>query len=235
MRNTIFQYWNGEITSNAKLSCESVRSYAKQLRCSYGFANNKPYFEKIGHKYNRYYDAFRPIFDTAFDPYDNVLYTDCDIFVDTDQNIFDEIGDHDIAICEENLPYTEVANRIGINERNDEIFREMVLREFGVIMYDKTYNSGVVLYSKKGLKRCRDEFSNIRSYIQMVEKYKLPSCYAYDQPFLNIMIQYASLSFKTLDQSWNSIVAGTKNQLIDTRTNDTKMTHLIAEISPDDL
>ena len=94
----------------------------------------------------------------------------------------------------------------------------------------KIFNSGVVLYSNKGLKKAQEVFKPFQEYIDLIRSNGLDRFYSLDQNYLNAMI--VNLDYTIMHNGWNSYVhydgesKTTPRAVIDTRTSETKMVHV---------
>jgi len=96
----------------------------------------------------------------------------------------------------------------------------------------KVYNSGVVLYSKKGIEKMRSNFVPFEEYVSYINSKKMPSFYTCDQPYLHAMLKVAKLDYVELENGWNSYIhyIGDPKQnprpVNDTRDKETKFVHV---------
>jgi len=70
----------------------------------------------------------------------------------------------------------------------------------------KVYNSGVVLYSNKGLQAARKKFVPFLDYVNYVRTQKCGSFYTSDQNYLHAMLKVASMDYVELDNGWNHYI-----------------------------
>lgn len=239
MKNIIYQYWDGEINSGAKYGCKVMREYADRLGAEYLFELNPRFRTDLG-AYSPHYGQFKVIYDDRFKEYNNILFVDTDVFpVDgLKANIFDGF-DSDIGICTEPYqPKFRLKSSGQINSKNDEAWAKAINKKWGVEMPRtkdnllKVYNSGVVLYSRKGIDKMKKNFVTFKEYVDYINSKKLPSFYTCDQPYLHAMLKVAKLDYIELDNSWNHYVhyIGDPNSnprpVNDSRTKDTKFVHV---------
>lgn len=247
MSNLIYQYYQGNVTTGVWAGVKLMKAYAERIGAEYIFDNNQGWMPSwYGEQYCAYYGAFRPVFDTEFDKYDNILFADCDIIpVDglTD-NIFDEMDDHDLLLAEEwNQPEARAKYNIGgITGAKDNQWAKWVKDRYGVDVPRtesgkvRVFNSGVVLYSKEGRKNLREAVSNASGNFQeSVAMYlsgvagAFPNFYTLDQNYLNVVM--CGVNWGLLDYKWNSSVSYVPETqdprpVLDLRTKDTKFVHV---------
>ena len=77
MANLIYQYWTGNVPYYIEKSVEMMQEYAKSIGAEYKVDINDNFFNGSHAQYSQ---ALRPIHDTKFHKYDNVLFCDMDIF-----------------------------------------------------------------------------------------------------------------------------------------------------------
>lgn len=239
MKNLIYQYWDGNILQGCQAGIDNMKAYAERIGAEYLFEHNPRFVTNLG-SYSPHYGAFKPIYDEKFHEYDNVLFTDTDVFAvdNLKENIF--VGfDADIGICTETFQPKARAKLTGqISGTNDEKWAAAVKAKWGVEMQRtpegllKVYNSGVVLYSNKGLLKAKERFVPFMEYVNLIKSTGLGSFYTCDQPYLHAMLTVANMDYVEMDNNWNSFVhhCGTGKEKIrpinDMRTNDTKFVHI---------
>ena len=241
MKTAIYQYWIGNIPSGSYASQENIKKYADYVGADYIFKHNDNYTKKSGVP-SEYYDAFRPIYDDQFLDYDRVLFLDMDIFAlnDITENIFEE-SINDIGICEETLqPELRSKSTVGsgINLRNDRKWGDLLEKTWGAsIPLDaqnrpKVFNSGVVMYTNKGLQKARKNFVSFDTYINKVRQSKLNRFYCLDQNYLHAMIFSVDIDHTVMNSKWNTQIhyVGNPKQVPrpvnDMRTNETNFVHI---------
>ena len=237
MRNLIYQYWSGKPPIAVKAGKSNMKAYADRIGAEYLYKRN-PTFANNKCDSPQYYNAFEPIYNEEFHQYDNVLFADLDVFTvdNLNENIFNQdVGD--IGVCDE--PHKEISHLTTeghINTRNDEKWNSLVSKTYGKEMPRnkdgnlKIFNSGVVLYSNKGLKKAQEIFEPFQEYIDLIRSNGLNRFYSIDQNYLHAMM--VNLDYTIMHNGWNSYVhydgesKTTPRAVIDTRTNETKMVHV---------
>lgn len=238
MKNLIYQYWDGELRVGCKAGVENMKKYAAKIGADYLFEENPRFVTNLG-SYSPHYGAFKPIFDESFHKYDNILFADTDVFVvdGLEENIFEKFN-ADIGICTEpDQPTLRQKTAGNITTARDEKWAKIVEQKWGIKVprtpegLVKVYNSGVVLYSNKGLLKAREKFVPFKNYVDMIKASGLISFYTCDQPYLHAMLDVAGMDWIELDNNWNRYIHYTRQgtqerQVNDTRTKDTKFVHI---------
>ena len=236
MRTLIYQYRDGEETSESEHSVKCMRRYAEEIDSEYVYEHNPKFVTNLG-SFSSHYGSFKPIFnDYMSEHYDYVLYVDTDVFpvIGLTENIFDQFKGTtiDIGICEEwNAPEVRTKHTIaGINNMNDERWMKLIESFYNVNLprtksgLPRVYNSGVVVYSKPGMLKAKYKFLKFELYTSMIKSAGLPEFYTCDQPYLHAMLEVANMNWTTMDYKWNSSVhfqPGTKDPrpVVDLRNN----------------
>jgi len=249
MKTLIYQYWLGKPGIAVKAGSENMKAYAKLVGADYKLTTNPTWASKKCDE-PEYYNAFEPIYNPSFyEKYDKILFVDIDVFAveGLDENIFDiDIGH--IGFCDE--PHKEkshLTTKSPLNTKNDEAWNSVIKKyykkeiprnEAGQL---KIFNSGVVLYTKKGLEQARNNFVPFQGYINICRKHGLPQFYSLDQNYLVSMLKIASLDYTILDAGWNSYIhygehvdKAKPRPVVDTRTDKTKFVHVQLRGADDD-
>ena len=240
VKNLIYQYWDGNILPGCTAGSENMKRYAERIGADYLFEHNPKFVTNLG-RYSPHYGSFKPIYDKNFHKYDNVLFTDTDVFsVDgLEENIFENFN-AEIGICTEPFQPKQREKVPGmISKASDEKWGALMKSKWGKEMPRtpegllKVYNSGVVMYSKKGLISAKEKFVPFKEYVDLITKGGVPSFYTADQNYLHAMLTVADMDYVELDNGWNSYVhqyhADVSKQNIsinDSRTKDTKFVHI---------
>lgn len=239
MKNIIYQYWDGTMNSGAIYGAKVMKEYANRIGAEYLFEDNPRFRSDLG-AYSPHYGQFKVVYDKKFEDYDNVLFTDTDVFPvkDLRENIFENFN-ADIGICtEDHQPKMRLTSNNHINSRNDELWAAAIKAKWNVDMPRtsdnllKVYNSGVVLYSREGIKAMKERFVPFYDYVGFIFSKRLPDFYASDQGYIHAMLKVAKLNFKEMDAGWNSFVhyVGDPNMkprpVNDMRTSSTKFVHV---------
>ena len=222
MKTLIYQFWEGTLSSGNKAGVELMKEYAKRIGSEYQFEMNPSWPEcRIQRKnlgrYNPHYGAFKPLFDSAYDNYDYILFCDTDVVPRfTYQSIFGEFlqmqidSNVEIGICEEWMQpeLRQKYNIGGINNLNDNRWHDLIKREYGYDMLKdnkgrhRVFNSGCVLYSGLGRVKAQEVFVDFKQYTDLMARNGLPSFYQGDQNYLNSMLP--RFNWGIMDYKWNS-------------------------------
>lgn len=218
MKAVIYQFYEGPIGDGDRNGVELMKEYADRIGADHVFELDPSWPEEakikrenLG-KYNAHYGAFKPIFDSAYDDYDYILFADTDVVPrNTNENIFDEIGKAEIGICEEWMQpdIRSQISQFGISEANDLKFHDIIQQFYGLQMLKdykgrhRVFNSGCVVYSQKGRKKAQVVFKDFKQYVDLIAA-NLPDFYQGDQEYLNAMLP--QFMWKKLDYKWNSQV-----------------------------
>ena len=242
VKNLIYQYWDGNLVPGIEASVSNIAQYAKRIGADHLFEKNPRFVTNLG-SYSPHYGSFKPIYDESFHEYDNVLFLDADIFaVDgLSENIFEGF-EHDIGICTEPLQPNLRKQAVGrITSASDELWASTVRKKWNVDMPRneqgllKVYNSGVVLYSNKGLLNAKKKFVPFKEYVNLIKATRgLETFYTADQNYIHAMLEVANMDWVELDNEWNSLVHWMrdpktgKKELHDPKTKNTKFVHIQA-------
>jgi lipopolysaccharide biosynthesis glycosyltransferase len=214
-----------------------MRAYAGRIGADYRFETNPRFVTNLG-SFSPHYGSFKPIYDDSFLAYDKVLYVDLDVFAveGLGASIFDGF-EAEIGICTEPFQPTSRQKATGyITGAQDERWAAAIKARWDAEMPRtpegllKVYNSGVVLYSARGLSGARERFAPFREYVDLVSSAGLSSFYTADQNYLHAMLP--RMDYVELDNGWNSYVHYTGDPKLsprpvnDSRTPDTKFVHV---------
>ena len=240
MKNLIYQCWTGKIRSGCLASKQNMQEYAKRINSDYLFAENPNIASKTC-DVPYYYEKLNPILDKKFKKYDNILCVDMDVFTvdNLQKNIFDE-QISDIGICTEPLQPEIRAKLLGarIGKEKDEKWAKLVKEKWNVDMPRnengllKVYNTGMIVFSNKGLSKIKERFVPFQTYIDYIRSHELGHFYTIDQNYLHAMMFVMKLDYTEMDNGWNSYVhyTGDANKkprpVNDSRNKDTKFVHI---------
>lgn len=239
MKNLIYQYWDGPLRVGCKAGIENMKRYAKKIGAEYLFEQDPKFVTNLG-SYSPHYGAFKPIYTESFYEYDNILFADTDVFAidDLEENIFDGFAS-DIGICTEpDQPKLRLRTLGQISSGLDEKWAKVIKSKWNVEMPRtedgllKVYNSGVVMYSNKGLLKAKENFVLFKEYVDLINSNGFIGFYTCDQPYLHAMLTVANMDYVEMDNGWNSYIhyaktIESKNRYVnDTRTENTKFVHV---------
>jgi hypothetical protein len=215
---------------------ENMRRYAGP-RCEYRFDLNPNIASKLV-DVAYYYEKLNPLLDDSFLEYDRILFVDSDIYaVDgLTENIFD-VPIVDVGICTEPQQPELRAKLSGqICGANDERWASMVKIKYLASMPRdslgrlKVYNTGLMLWTREGIRKARKTFAPFQEYVNAVRKAGLGKFYTIDQNYFHaMMVKY--LDYTELDNGWNSYVhyIGPEQKprpVNDSRNENTKFVHI---------
>lgn len=220
MKTAIYQYWDGPPTPGNTAGSKAMKRYAESIGADYIYEDNPRFVTNLG-QYSPHFGAFKPIYDKRFEQYDYILFADTDVFPiqDLSVNIFqyavDTMPDFEIGICEEwqQPVMRKIHSSSPINNANDEKWVKLIESIWKGVSFPRTednlprvFNSGVVLYSKSGVEKARDNFIPFIDYVRMIYQANLPSFYASDQVYLHAMLEVCKFKWFVMDYKWNSSV-----------------------------
>ena len=243
MKTAIYQYYDGPLTESIQASVKNIKSYAETIGADHTFEHNPNWVindlkMNLGY-YTKHYGAFKPVYDSRWDKYDKILFLDADIFAvdNLQENIFEHFH-ADFGICDEPFqPKQRTITTGKITYEEDEKFAKFMKNVYGVDIprneegLVKEFNSGMVLYSKKGRLQAQTEFDKFPDYVRKVLQNGIIDFYASDQGFIRAMISGKKVNVQYMNNNWNSYVHGTrdiyqpKRRIVDHRTKDTKFVH----------
>lgn len=240
-KNLIYQYWDGEVRPSALAGVENMKAYAERIGADYVFETNVNFAKS--HGVRPHFGAFKPVYDDAIvNNYDAVMFADTDVFaVDgLTTSVFDEFyeGGVDIGICTEPLqPAIRYDSSVvtQVTQNTEEAFARMVLNSWGgTLPRDdrgrlKVYNSGMVLYSKAGLKAAKRAFIPFSDYVTACSMNGLRGVYPLDQNYLHAMMFSKGMKVQEISNGWNTLLTQDtydKPKIYDSRTPDSKFVHV---------
>lgn len=217
MRRLIYQYYipyeandkklgGKELPLWAKKGQQSAQKYAKTIGADYLFLQDK-YFPDLDPRL----ETTRLHYDTQFEDYDEVLVLDLDLLINTKLNIFDKLGDADVAMVHELGLFNSMGNWV----KN---VMDVPLEKRGIIAYGKKLfgddwmfpksslypkerfrymNGGVQLWSKEGRAKAREHFTSLDDYV-------LHTRYT-EQMYVNLQLSQPIFKVKELDTMWNRL------------------------------
>lgn len=217
-----------------------MRRYANRISVHYLFEKNPRFVSdrRFGH-YSAHYGAFKPVFDAAFDSYDEILFVDTDVFpvASLKENIFDVFW-ADVAFCEEEFqPQQRVITTGSITADRDFAWADFVEQQWNCNLPRtpdgllRVFNAGVVLYSREAREIARRNWASFDEYVAGVRACGLDGYYIADQTYLHAMVFANSMTVQMLDPAWNSFIHGTRDifqperRILDHRTPDSKFVH----------
>jgi hypothetical protein len=209
--------WDGSRSSLyeevAKISRESFEKYAERIDATHIYSNKRVATEGHGCSTSLLHECARVWLDPIFDQYDNLLFADTDIVVNTDENIFDlmESGADVYGVLESDFV---TASGGGYNswdgpgDTYDNFCRKFSLHDCPIVPVMPPnrpskitiMNTGVVLWTKEARLRARELFLPWEEW-----------CYSgdfhmsimNDQPYISAQLMKHDFDIETIDQTWN--------------------------------
>lgn len=236
MKAVIYQYWEGNLTEANNVGQRLMKEYADAIGVDHIFEHNPSWprearLSRAGlGSYQPHFGAFKPIFDSAFDNYDYILFADTDVIPVKHsrsrprRNIFGEflglrqsqvennetLTDLWIA-AEKDQPEIRTQTSIGaINNANDNKWCDLIFKAYGAIMprdqhkRPMVYNSGVVMYSARARSIFQEKMPDFKEYNNLVRQHGLHPFYGCDQPYLHAMMEACGVNWAQMPYKWNS-------------------------------
>ena len=243
MKTLIYQYWYGDkMEKQAEYGREAMEAYAKRIGAEYRFERNPTFFDGVCEQPVSF-SCLMPVFNEEFHEYDAVLSLDLDIFPveGLTENIF-ETDFGEMNLCqEEHMP--ALKKKYGGSTRNrgiaaHEAWSARVKEIYGVDMPKndeglyKIYNSGLVLYSKEGMKKAKEQFKPIQEFIDNFRPHFKPKLFWRDQAYIHAMFGICDMDCRELDVGWNTQIHYMPNTkapnrpVVDCRNDNTKFVHV---------
>lgn len=246
MKNLIYQFWDTQaqpehkrikgLPSGVQASVDSMKKYADTIGAEHLFELDPPYLHDHAHK--AYYGAVNPIFREEFHEYDNVLFTDADVFaVDgLKENIFENFTG-DIGMAQEIFePMLQIVENRIFGKEAFEAWGKLVEKTYSIKLPRneknllKVYNSGVVLLSQKGMKKAKESFIPFKHYIDTItQSPAVKNFFGADQHYIHTSMFKANLEFVELDYGWNTKVNyynKDKSKILFDKNKNTKLVHV---------
>ena len=231
-KNVIFQYmitskevdkrggikgWDGSRSSlyeeAAKISRESFEKYAERIDATHIYSNRRVATEGHGCSTSLLHECARVWLDPIFDEYDNLLFADTDIVVNTDENIFDlmESGADVYGVLESDFV---TASGGGYNswdgpgDTYDNFCRKFSLHDCPIVPVMPPnrpskitiMNTGVVLWTKEARLRARELFLPWEEWCYTGDFHM---SIMNDQPYISAQLMKHDFDIETIDQTWN--------------------------------
>ena len=240
MKNIIYQYWKGELKPGVLTSTKLMKQYAESIGAEYRFDHNLEIASKTVNV-PIYYEPANPLVDPSFGEYDNVALIDIDVFPvdDLKENLFDAHKGKDAGICTEPMQphFREIYNVAGITSANDKHWAHLLKNTWDIdYSYDDkgrpmVYNTGVMIFSKAGLKKAKDTWPSFQEYVDKVRSYNFPNFFSLYQDYASAFLHMNGFEFERMDNDWNRYVhklGSSPNATVnDTRSENTKFVHIM--------
>ena len=239
MKSIVYQCWVGPMRSGVEASKANMEEYCARIGADYRFDHNPHIASKLC-DVPIYYEPFNMLVDPAFEEYDKVAAVDMDVFaVDgLTESLFD-VPCGEIGICTEPYQPDYRASLHGhICKDKDELWAKIIKQKWGADMPRtekgllKVYNTGVVVFSKDGLRKAKEKFVPFQQYIDLMRTPRLSKFYTLAQDYVHAMLEVAHMAYVEMDNGWNSYVhyigdpAEVPRPVNDCRTKDTRFVHI---------
>lgn len=161
--------------------------------------------------------------------YDNVLYLDLDVIPITDENIFDLNADIAVRVNHEEDPKNYMTPRKNQSDRSPyaKWHNCRAMRIFSGEPGDNdVYNTGIVLASRRGLKKLNyfDKFSDTLEYMHEIKEQSGEANFGYDNETLfSYKMLENNVTLTPLDEYWHHAMRGDISYI----PSKTKMVHAI--------
>tara|TARA_R110002074_G_scaffold34536_1_gene94984 strand:- start:868 stop:1650 length:783 start_codon:yes stop_codon:yes gene_type:complete len=233
MKNLIYQFWSGDIPYYAKFSAKKIKEYAEYIGADYKVYFNEDFIKTSNRSY---WNCFRPILDTTFHVYDNVLFLDMDIFPveNIKENIF-ESEVNGIGMVEEwHQPKIRYNSTGAISGLNDEEWAKRLKKHYNIDLPRnkksqlKVFNSGVVYYTKEALDFAYNNWPDLNDFQSVMQG--MPQFYYLDQNVIGGLAFLKNSKFTQLDNKWNSQIhydgQGNPRPIHSNINSDTQLVHI---------
>jgi lipopolysaccharide biosynthesis glycosyltransferase len=211
VKNLVYQYWLGIPGVAVEHGVHNMEQYAKRIGAEYQFKRNPTWANQYT-DIPQYYNAFEVIWNPVFEEYDNILFADTDIFAvqDLSESIFDQ-DIADIGVCREE--HKEISRSKGeglFTSKHDKLWNSYLKNKYKVDMPlndngdMKIFNSGVVVYTRKGREKARKRFVKFREYTDLMAATSLPRFYRLDQNYLHANMIIADMDITEMYNGWNT-------------------------------
>lgn len=209
--------WDGSRSSLyeevAKISRESFETYADRINATHIYSSKRVATEGHGCSTSLLHECARVWLDPIFDEYDNLLFADTDIVVNTDENIFDlmESGADVYGVLESDFV---TASGGGYNswdgpgDTYDNFCRKFSLHDCPIVPVMPPnrpskitiMNTGVVLWTKEARLRARELFLPWEEWCYTGDFHM---SIMNDQPYISAQLMKHDFDIETIDQTWN--------------------------------
>lgn len=211
--------------SMAEISRKSFEMYAEHIGCQYMYSEEKWLTRGHNHGVSPLYEILRIVYDPMFDQYDDILFTDIDIVVNTKENIFDHQpeGCEISGVLESDVIIDRTMDSGGYNSWDYDITAKQDFNE-KFNMHDCPvvptlgyptqrnssifiYNTGVLIWTKKARLKARKLFDPWQHWLypkifdikSMIHHMHI-NC---DQPFISAQLMKHNFDVGLLPQEWN--------------------------------
>lgn len=202
MKKLIFQYYIGKLPDWAKTSIKRFEKYAKVIDAEYLFSNTANYSG------NPYFENLRVVYDRDFLKYDKVLYADVDVIVENFQEDIFDTKIKDIGLVPEYTAKGMNATPLFMTKDYVDYWKRITTElQFNVpYLKPKTveaeylmFNSGVILWSRAGIIKAKQNFDYWRKWNYVLRE---NPHLCLDQPFITAQVS-KYLDYTEMPLKWN--------------------------------
>lgn len=229
MKNAIFQYMltspevdkRGDIgpykrsdlyNKVADISRRSFEKYAETIGADHFYSDERVTTKGHGCSLSMLFECLRVIYDPMFDDYDNVLFADTDIVVNTTDNIFDIFEGEVMGVLESDIMTDNGGGYAGWDNKESTYFEYVskfnanscpIIPALPPNKPSKItiLNTGVVVWSREARLKARAIFDPWEDWC-----YGDPQVHmsvANDQPYISAQLMKHDFDLQTIDQAWN--------------------------------
>lgn len=195
------------------ISRRSFEKYAELVGADYQFATDR-YVSKDHDNYRAYFfEVLRIIYDPQFEQYDDILFTDCDVVANTNENIFDLFDGEVAAVLEsdhnKNTNFKRFNSKHFLNKDfcciadKYKAFDAPIVPTLPPNVPHKliNINTGVMVWSKEARLKARKTFD---SWVEwLFHSPTEPLWLKLDQYFISAMLVKYDFDMQFLDTTWN--------------------------------
>ena len=209
--------WDGSRSSLYKevadISRTSFEEYAKKIGAEHVYSDERVATKGHGCSTSLLHECARVWLDPMFDQYDNLLFVDTDIVVNTEQNIFDvmESGAEVYGVLESDFITADGGGYNSWDSKEDnyrDFCRKFELHDCPIVPVMPPnrpskltiMNTGVVLWSKEARLRAREEFMNWEDWCYTGDFHM---SIMNDQPYISAQLMKHEFDVETIDTTWN--------------------------------
>lgn len=216
----------------AEISRKSFEIYAEHLGCQYMFSDEKWLTRGHSHGTSPLFELLRIIYDPMFDQYDDILFADIDIVVNTKDNIFEQnpnnheifgVLESDVIIDRDQPNPTNPVTAGGYNSWDYDINNKAWMNEkfnmhdcpvVPTVGYPSMrnssifiYNTGVLVWTKRARLKARKLFDPWQHWlypkITNIKAVQHHMSVMCDQPYISAQLMKHDFDVGLLTQTWN--------------------------------
>jgi hypothetical protein len=196
----------------AQISKTSFEKYAEHVGADHFYSDERVFTKGHGCSQSIMFECLRVIYDPMFDQYDNVLFVDTDIVVNTEENIFDIFEGDVMGVLETDIITDHGGGYGGWDSKPevfDEYYRKYLANDCPIVpalppnrpSKLTVLNTGVVMWSREARLRAREVFDDWQDWCYGEPKVHVSV--SNDQPFISAQLMKHDFDLQTIDQTWN--------------------------------